>query len=211
MMQLLVVDGDCFTAAGLREFLASVPDFEVGECVNSDQEALVLMHPPDVVVVGHPLPDMPVAQFMGEMAERSRPTRSLVMGVSEDLEETLILLRAGAHGYFLRGDTRENMAAAIRAVARREPWFSHKIAAQFFARLNAKEEEEGKLTARQVEILQLVEKGMSNKAIALILHRKLRTVKSHLEHIFKELGVSNRTEACRVAREKGWLKQTRGT
>lgn len=126
------------------------------------------------------------------------------------MEQVLSLLRAGAHGYFLQGDAKENMEAAIRAVVRRELWVSAKIAGQLFVHLMSEEEEEEeeglkKLSVREVEILQLVEKAMSNKAIAVILNVKIRTVKAHLEHIFKKLGVSNRMAACHLAREKGWL------
>jgi DNA-binding NarL/FixJ family response regulator len=206
MIKTFVVDGNYFSATGLRAFLASVPDFEVGDVATSGQEALAHMSPSDVVVVGHPLPDMPLAQFMDAIAARGWPTRMLVIGAEEELEQVLPLLRAGAHGYFLRGDSKENMEAAIRAVERREPWFSAQIMAQLLARQNSKEEEEKKLTPRQLEVLQLVGRGMSNKMIALILHCELRTVKSHLEHIFERLGVSSRTEAYRVARDRGWLE-----
>lgn len=80
MIQLLVVDGDCFAATGLREFLASIPDFELGEMMCSGQEMLAQTHSPDVMVVGYPLPDMSLPQFIEAIAARHWPTRILLKG-----------------------------------------------------------------------------------------------------------------------------------
>jgi len=207
MIRLCLVDSDPFAAAGLWEFLAGIPDFEVEEVLGSGQEALALPKPPEVLIVGF-LPEQTQGSFVETLAARHWPVRILVKGETEQIEEVLALLKAGAHGYFLRGDSKENMEAAIRAVIRREPWFSPKIAMHLLARLDAEEEEEeeeGQLTVREREVLQMVEKGMSNQMIALLLNRRLRTVKAHLEHIFRKLGVNNRMTACLVAREKGWL------
>jgi DNA-binding NarL/FixJ family response regulator len=211
MVQLLIVDSDQFAAAGLREFLTGIPDFEVGEVLDSG--VLALEQPPDIRVVGF-LAQMSQRAFVERLAARRWPTRILVKGETEQLEEVLAILKAGAHGYFLRGDTPENMEVAIRAVMRRELWVSASLASQLVARLTREEEEEEeeglkKLSVREVEILRLVEKGMSNKEIAVILGRKLKTVKAHLEHIFKKLEVHNRMVACQVAREQGWLEETR--
>lgn len=89
MIQLLLVDGDGFAAAGLRDFLSSVPDFGIIGSVTSGQEALeqLASHPMDVIVLGCPLPDMPEAQLAAEILAHGWPTRILFMGTSEELEQ----------------------------------------------------------------------------------------------------------------------------
>jgi len=206
MIQLLLVDGDGFAAEVLREFLIGVPDFEITGSVTSGQEALVQLasQPLDVLLLGCPLPDMPGIQVITEILAHGWPTRILVIGTSEDLEQVLALGQTGAHGYFVRGDTQENMLAVVRAVAGGETWFSQKIATQLFTRLYAKEEE--RLTPRQIEILWLVEKGTTNKEIALALNCTEKNIEGVLGRIYRKLSASNRTQAVSVARDRGLFK-----
>jgi len=212
MIQILLVEVDSFAAAGLREFLSNIPGFEITGIVNSGQEALAQLatQPPDIVVLGCPLPDMREEDLADEILASGWHTRILFVGAPEALEQIYARSQKVRNGYFVRGEPVDGMERAIRALARGEPWFSQKIAAILLARQSAKEEEEeekeGTLTPRQVEILQLVERGMTNREIALILKRKKRTVDSHMERILQQLGAKNRTEACAIAREKGWLR-----
>ena len=212
MIQLLLVDGDCFAAAGLREFLAGVPDFEVTGCVTSGQETLeqLASQPPDIVVLGCPLPDMPETLLAAEILERGWPTRILFIGAPKELETIYARSQKVRNGYFVRGEPRESMERAIRALARGEPWFSQKIAAILLARLDAAEaaaaeEEEATLTPRQVEILRLVEQGLTNKAIALALKRSEKNIEAHLGRIYRKLNASNRTQAVSIAKDRGLI------
>ena len=143
MIQLLLVDADCFAAAGLREFLAGVPDFEVTGCVTSGQDTLeqLAAQPSDIVVLGCPLPDMPETQLAAEILARGWHTRILFIGTPEALERIYARSQKVRNGYFVRGEPQESIERAIRALARGAPWFSQKIAAILLARLNAKEEE----------------------------------------------------------------------
>lgn len=211
MIQILLVEVDSFAAAGLREFLSSVPDFEITDVVTTGQEALAHLasHPPDVIVLGGPLPDLPEEDLADEILAQGWRTRILLIGTTEELERIYAQSQKVRNGYFLRGEPVDGMERAIRALARGEPWFSQKLVPILLDRLNAKEEEEekeGEPTPRQVEILQLVERGITNREIALILKLKKRTIDSHLERILERLGAKNRAQACAIAREKGWLR-----
>ena len=213
MIQILLVEVDSFAAAGLRKFLKRVPDFEIIGSASKGQGVLTQLasQPPDVIVLGCPLPDMPETQLAAEILARGWHTRILFMGAPEALERIYARSQKVRNGYFVRGEPQESIERAIRALARGEPWFSQKIAAILLARLNAKEEEEeeekkGELTPRQVEILLMVEQGLTNRAIALALKLKKRTVDSHMERILQKLEAKNRAEACAVAREKGWMR-----
>ncbi|GAB4579157.1 MAG: hypothetical protein Fur0022_18950 [Anaerolineales bacterium] len=134
------------------------------------------------------------------------PTRVLANSAYAGDEQVEAMLEAGALGYYVKGESTDiDMLTAIRTVHEGLPWFSISLRTGVLQQLRLQEEGLQKLSAREVEVLRLVEKGLRNKQIAVVLGRSLKTVKAHLEHVFAKLRVSSRTEACRVAREKGWL------
>ncbi len=219
MIRILIVEDDWAAREGLKERLADEPDLEVVGTAQNAQEALeqLALWQPDVVILDYKLQ----GKFSGvEVAKEIRacgwPTRVLAHSAYVEAEKVQAMLEAGAVGYYVKGEsTYIEMVTAIRTVDEGLPWFSISLREDALNRLRVieeeeeEEEEEGKLTSRQTEILLLVEKGLSNKEIALALGRKKRTIDFHLERIFKRLGVHNRLLACQVAREKGWLKELR--
>ncbi len=211
MIQILIVEDDWAAREGLRERLADEPDFEVVDTAQNAQEALEkLAHwQPDVVILDCKLQ----GEFSGvEVAKEIRacgwPTHVLANSAYAEAEKVQDMLEAGALGYYVKGEsTYVEMVTAIRAVYGGLPWFSPSLRQGFLNRRRiTEEEEEGKLTLRQTEVLLLVEKGLSNKEVALALGGAKRTIDFHLERVFKRLGVHNRLMACQVAREKGWLR-----
>jgi DNA-binding NarL/FixJ family response regulator len=112
-------------------------------------------------------------------------------------------IEAGASGYLLKDAPPEELVAALRAAAAGESALAPAIAGRLLARLRAPQQA---LSAREVEVLELVAAGESNGAIARVLHLSEATVKSHLVHIYSKLGVSSRTAAVAAARETGLLR-----
>lgn len=126
--------------------------------------------------------------------------RVLVFSAHSEAELVEQMLAAGADGYYVKGDRGgpENIATAVQSVARGERWLSPLLVGRF-----APPDE--MLTARQMEILRLAAQGQTNRQIALSMDLSRRTVESHMERIIKRLGVQSRTEACMLARKKGWI------
>jgi DNA-binding NarL/FixJ family response regulator len=113
-------------------------------------------------------------------------------------------VEAGATGYLLKDTPREELFKAIRATARGDSVLSPSVASNLIGR--ARGPMERALSAREIEVLALVARGVSNKIIAKDLRISEATVKTHLLHIFAKLGVDDRTAAVTAAMEKGVLR-----
>ena len=204
---ILIVDDAHFAAEGMREYFEDFPDLEVIGIARTGEAALELLEAlqPDVVVLDYKLPDeLSGPEVAAEIQARGWPVRVLAFSAFDTPEVVEEMIEAGARGYFLKGDDPKNMLAAVRAVAAGNVWFSQSIGEWVFNKL--RDREEGKLTPRQVEIMELVAMGMTNQHIALTLEVKKRTIDFQMERILRKLGADNRTEACTIARKKGWLR-----
>ena len=110
-------------------------------------------------------------------------------------------IEAGATGYLLKDTPREELFRAVRAASKGESVLAPAVAARLMTRMRAPAEEN--LSGREIEVLQLVAKGNSNREVGRALHISTATVKTHLIHIFDKLGVDDRTAAPRVVAEAG--------
>ena len=127
--------------------------------------------------------------------------RILVLTTYDSDAEILRAIEAGATGYLLKDTPREDLFRAIRAAATGETVLAPAITARLITRMRSPAEEN--LSAREVEVLQLIAKGKSNKEAGKALHISTATVKTHLIHIYNKLGVNDRTSAVTTALEKG--------
>jgi DNA-binding NarL/FixJ family response regulator len=139
----------------------------------------------------------------------------LVLTAHDDDEYVFALLQAGANGYLLKTAEADELVKAIRTVIRGElalaPMVAGKVVSQFTSGkglpdvlLSIKNDYDG-LTDREMDILRLVGKGLTNKEIGRNLYISDRTVQAHLSNIFSKLNVSSRTEAVMHAVRKGWI------
>jgi len=137
-------------------------------------------------------------------------TRIVMLTVSEDEEDLFAAVRAGATGYLLKEVSIDDVAAAVRAVARGQalvtPSMASKLLGEFnllSRRIDAQHGDAPRLTDREIEVLRLVAKGMSNKEIATELVIAENTVKNHVRNILDKLQMKSRMEAAMYAvREK---------
>jgi DNA-binding NarL/FixJ family response regulator len=113
-------------------------------------------------------------------------------------------VEAGATGYLLKDTPREDLFRAVRAASRGESVLAPAVAARLMTRMRAPAKEN--LSAREIEVLQLVAAGNNNQEIGKALHISTATVKTHLIHIFEKLDVSDRTSAVTVALERGVIR-----
>jgi two-component system nitrate/nitrite response regulator NarL len=134
-------------------------------------------------------------------------TRVVALAVPENEREVLACAEAGVAGYVTRDASVEDVAAAVESAARGEVLASPRMVATLFERIatlaleRSPESIESRLTARELEILNLIDQGLSNKEIARLLTIELSTVKNHVHNIFEKLNVSRRSEAAARHRE----------
>ena len=186
---------------GLERVLRESPDLACVGIACSAAEALEQTHKLEVEVA---LIDMAMNGAFGvakEIARIGGRCKIVALGMPEDETQVLSCAEIGISGYVTRDGSVEDVVAAIRAAARGEVHCSPKIAGSLFRRIAALSTERltrpapGALTAREAQILKLVQEGMSNKMISRTLGIELPTVKNHVHSILAKLGVHRRAEA----------------
>jgi DNA-binding NarL/FixJ family response regulator len=208
-IRLLIADDHPIVRAGFEGMLAERIDLEVvGEAENGE-EAVRLAERllPDVVLMDLRMPVMDGVQATSKIKKGIPQANVLVLTTYDSDADILRAIEAGATGYLLKDTPREELFRAIRAAARGEPVLAPSVTARLMQR--AQTPTRTALSGREIEVLELVARGGSNKELARELHLSEATVKSHLIHIFEKLGVTDRTAAVTVAIEKGILRLQR--
>ena len=204
-IRLVIVDDHPVVRDGLRGMLENQPDFEVVGEASNGEEAVQMASSlnPAVMLMDLRMPVIDGVTALREIKVSNPAVQVLVLTTYDSDADILPAIEAGAMGYLLKDTSREDLYSAIRATARGESVLSPGVAARLIGQMRAPAEE--KLSSREVEVLQLVADGASNREIASRLHISQATVKSHLIHIFDKLGVSDRTAAVTVALRRGIL------
>jgi len=208
MIRLIIADDHPVVRAGLVALLTLEPDIVVvAEASDADEAvAATERENPDVVLM-----DLQFgAASHGSGADATRRIRALdaapyvlVLTNYDSDADILGAVEAGASGYLLKDAPPHELTAAVRAAAAGESALAPVIAARLLDRMRAPQ---ASLSAREIEVLELVAAGSSNTEVARVLFVSETTVKSHLAHIFTKLGVSSRTAAVSAARQRGILR-----
>lgn len=206
MIRILIADDHPVVREGLAGMLAGQPDMMVVAQAENGAQAVTLwaQQQPDVVLMDLRMPGMDGVAAIAAIKGQRPLAPILVLTTYDSDADILRAIEAGATGYLLKDAPREELFRAIRAAARGESVLSPAIAARLMTRMRAPVEES--LSAREIEVLQLVAAGQSNREIGKALHISAATVKTHLIHIFAKLGVSDRTAAVTAALEKGIIR-----
>ena len=205
-IRILIVDDHPVVRAGLQGMLAAQPDFAVVGEATTGVEAVsqaARLHP-DVVLMDLRLPELDGVTATAQLRAAHRDVRVLILTTYDSDTDILRAIEAGAIGYLLKDTPRDDLFRAIRAAARGEAILAPIAANVLMGRVSAPAAKT--LSAREVEVLQQVQRGASNKEIARTLHISEATVKTHLIHIFGKLSVTDRTAAVTVALERGILQ-----
>jgi DNA-binding NarL/FixJ family response regulator len=205
-VRILVTDDHPVVRAGLSGMLSGEPDFEVvGEAQNG-KEAVALAGElkPDVVLMDLRMPEMDGVTAIEHIKSNYPDVHILVLTTYESDADILRAIETGATGYLLKDTPREELFGAIRTVAQGQSPLDPGVAARLMQRMRDPEEEG--LSTREIEVLELVAHGTSNKAIAKQLWVSETTVKSHMLHIFDKLGVTDRTAAVTEALKRGIIR-----
>ena len=203
MIRLVIVDDHPVVRDGLRGMLAAA-DFEVvGEAASGDEAvAVVTAVSPDVVLMDLRMPGSDGLSAIERL--RGHPCRVLVLTTYDTDRDVLPAIKAGATGYLLKDTPRDELQRAIRAAHAGEAVLSPAVATRLLGQVREPATEA--LSTRELDVLTLVAKGSTNRAVAAALFISEATVKTHLLHVYAKLGVSDRAAAVAVAYERGLLK-----
>ncbi len=204
-IRLLVVDDHPVVRAGMVAMLSEEADFEVvGEAGNGAEcLALVPRHRPDVVLMDLRMPVLDGAEATARLRAQPDPPEVLILTTYDTDADIVRAVEAGARGYLLKDAPLDVLADAIRRAARGETVLAPPVAARLAERLRAPAGPE--LTNREVEVLRLVARGLSNGEIGRELFIGEATVKTHLLRAFAKLGVTDRTAAVTAAYARGLI------
>jgi DNA-binding NarL/FixJ family response regulator len=212
-IRIVIAEDHKLFCEGLRLILSNDGNFEiVGEATNGLQAIDVISDlQPDVVLLDIALPELNGIEVIPIIKEKSPGTKALMLTVSEDEDAILNALRAGAKGYLSKNTDASDLIKAIQVVCNGELWVERKLVTKFFdkdmtAHSDSKDRQKTALktlTDREQDVLRSLIRGATNKEIARELFISEKTVKSHLNKVFKKLNVSRRLEAILCAIKSG--------
>ncbi len=205
MIRVLVVDDHPVVRGGLVGWLAAQEDLDVvGEAADGlEALAQVAATAPDVVLMDLRMPRMDGVTAIERLAASHPGVRVLVLTTYDTDADIVRAVAAGATGYLLKDAPLPQLADAVRAAARGETVLAPPVAARLVSQLRAPAAEAP--TARELEVLAGVARGLTNADIGRELFIGEATVKTHLLRVFAKLGVDDRTRAVMVAVERGLL------
>jgi DNA-binding NarL/FixJ family response regulator len=212
-IRVLVADDQSMVRAGFRMLLSREPDIEVVAEASNGVEAVdkAARYHPTVVLMDIRMPELDGLEATRRILGADQSARILIL-TTFDLDEYVYeALRAGASGFVLKDDPPEQLLTAIRTVAEGEallsPGITKRVIKQF-TRIShpAPPRELEELTERELEVLRLIARGLSNAEIGRELYISDTTVKTHITHILQKLNLRDRVQAVVLAHESGLLQ-----
>ena len=213
-IRVMLADDHAVVRAGIRQFLEQANDIEVVAEADDGQEAMELIeeHQPDVAVLDIQMPKASGIEVTRWVREHHREVSVLILTAFDDDPYVMAVFQAGANGYVLKTASPQEIIRAVRDVHAGNSALDAEIIQKMVAQVSSgiQDQPVEKLTDRELEVLSLVAKGYTNKAIGVQLGISDRTVQGHLAHIFSKLQSGSRTEAVMRAVSMGWLPSDLG-
>lgn len=214
-IRLMVVDDHRLFRRGLIALLESEPGLHVVGEASDGAEALrhVRTIRPDLMLLDNHMPGVRGIELIAGLREALPQMQVLMLTVSEDAQDLADAFRAGAQGYLLKTMDGPELAAAIRRAMAGEPVVSPEMTAKLVrvfqassAPVQARDEDLATLSPREQDILREIARGASNKEIGRALDIAETTVKIHVQHILRKLGLSSRVQVAVWASERGLFR-----
>jgi DNA-binding NarL/FixJ family response regulator len=211
-IRVVLADDHAVVRKGIREFLEAEGNIVVVAEASDGAQAveLVAEHLPDVAVLDIQMPGVTGIEATRRIRAEHPSVKVLVLTAYDDDPYVFALLQAGAHGYLLKTADSSQLVEAVRAVQRGQPALDATITRKMIETMasgrppGAASAAEA-LTERELEVLRLAARGLTNKAIAQALSISDRTVQGHLANIYAKMSVGSRTEAVTEALRQGWI------
>jgi len=210
-LRVLIVDDHDLFRSGLRNLLEEQGVNIVGEAA-AGQEALRIVREvaPDVVVMDLNMPGMSGVEATRHISSVAPLTRVLMLTISDQDNDVIDAILAGACGYLLKDSSIQELMAGIRAAAMGESLISPTIASKVLQRVRASSTQpeiestiRAELSEREIDVLKLIANGKDNAMIAAELHISPKTVKNHISNILMKLQIDNRIQAAVYAVRSG--------
>ncbi len=204
MIRVVIADDHGVVRAGLAQLLATFPDVELVGSATNGEEAVLLSaaRDPDVVLMDLEMPVLDGIEATRRIRAAQPGVAIVVLTSFSDRERILSALDAGAAGYLLKDAEPDAIARALEAAARGEAPLDPKAARALLSARRAASPADG-LSDREREVLAMVAEGLPNKLIAQRLGISEKTVKAHLTNVFRQIGVTDRTQAALWAQRHG--------
>ena len=206
-IRVLLADDHAMFRQGIKEMLSTDEKIEVvGEAENG-REAVALAEKltPDVVLLDVEMPVMGAKQAMEIMLENSPPPRVVIVTMYDDPRLVRELIGLGAVAYLVKSATIDELHTAVHTAANSPVGPEENVVIVAPPKAFGNPVEADGLSERELEVLLMVARGMSNHQIAVSLHLSEATIKRHLANIYPKMGVSSRGEAVRKALSRGWI------
>lgn len=211
-IRVVLADDHAVVRKGIKQFLEEAGDITVVAEASDGAEALRLVeaHQPDVAVVDIRMPEVTGVEATRRIKERFPQVRVLVLTAYDDDPYVFALLQAGADGYVLKTASGDELVRAVRIVHQGGTALSPEIAAKVVRQATSHRPEGAAdqvetLTTRELDVLRLAARGLTNRAIGHELGISHRTVQGHLQSTYGKLDANSRTEAVTEALRRGWI------
>jgi two-component system NarL family response regulator len=202
-VRVLIVDDHPVVRAGLASLLRRQAGLKLAGAAHSAEEAMEILKRSsvDVMLLDLRMPSVNGIDLLNLLKAHENRPKAILLSSYEYEEEIFQAVKAGARGYLSKNASREEIVAAIEAVVAGSTYFPEWVIQWIEER-----EDRSSLSAREVEILEMVSKGLTNKEIAGVLQISHYTVRNHINHISAKLQVTDRTEAATVALRQGIIR-----
>ena len=205
VISVLIADDHPFVRHGLRTYLETLDDLEVVGEASDGAEAVELAGQllPEVVLMDLVMPELGGVEATRAIRAASPSTKVIVLTSFDDDEKVFPAIKAGAAGYLLKDVHPAELAEAVRKASRGEALLAPSVAARLMQEVSGERPPAAGLTERELEVLRLIARGMSNKLIARELVVSEKTVKTHVSNILAKLHLADRTQAALYAVREG--------
>ncbi len=202
-IRVLIADDHAVVRQGLAAIIAQEPDMIVVAEADDGRAAIdqYRQHRPDVTLMDMRMPSLDAPEAIAVIRQEFRNARIVVVTTFDTDEDIYQCLRAGAMAYLLKGVPPEELLETIRAAYAGQKRIPQEMAAKLTERMSSPE-----LTVRELDVLRLLVRGMSNKEIAGELNIEDGTVRAHCNNLFQKLEVKDRTQAAMAALRRGLIR-----
>ena len=202
-ISILIADDHPVVREGLAALIGCYPDMQVVAAASNGREAieLFLQHRPDIGLFDLSMPEIDGVDAITAIRQEIPDARLIILTTYDSNEDIYRCMRAGAKAYLLKDVPRDEMVACLRAVHHGKTVVSPMMTAKLIDRLNTPA-----LTARELEVLNCLARGDSNKEIATALYVAEGTIKTHIVAILRKLDASDRTQAVTIALKRGIMR-----
>lgn len=200
MIRVVIAEDQAMVRGALTALLGLESDIEIVGEARTGKEAIgaLIAHSPDILVTDIEMPEMTGLE-LAAVAQRNHPNTKVIIVTTFARSGYLRrALDAGVRGYLLKDSPVEKLAEAVRAVHAGQRAIAPELATEAWGEVDP-------LTDRERQVLRLAAEGKSGAEIAVEIHLAEGTVRNYLSEAISKLGASNRVDAARIARQKGWL------